>query len=290
MILDVGMYKLFFLVLITPLSLFLEGIRRKLLARMQNRIGPPVWQPFYDILKLFEKGKSDSKSGENVFFRTIPFLYFVATFALFLFVPFPIVSFRFDFIMFIYILILGGALYILVGIASNSPFGVLGSMRETLLMVCYEIIFAITILTFLLFAGVQFLSDFNRTFMLLKLPIASACLFVIALLESKITPFDTVEAQTEIMGSVETEYSGRSLAFLEISKCLKLTFFVFLTSMLFFGFKNLLFFITSLGMLFVFTFMQATTCRYRVDQVFRILIVVLLFAVVELIRINYIVW
>jgi formate hydrogenlyase subunit 4 len=291
MILDVSIYKLLFLILAVPISLFFEGVRRKLLARMQNRIGPPVWQPFYDVLKLIEKGESNSKASESIFFRTIPILYFVTTFALFLFVPFPIISFRFDFIMFIYVLILSSAFYVLVGVASNSPFGLFGSMRETVLMLCYEIILAITILTFVLFANVQSLADFDETFMLLRLPIASACLFIIALLVSRMTPFDTVEAPTEIVGSVETEYSGKDLALLEISKNLKFTFFIFLTTMLFFGFQDsLYFFITSLGMLFVFTFTQATTCRYRMDQVFRILIIVLFFAVVEMIRINYIVW
>lgn len=290
MILDVSIYKLLFLILAVPMSLLFEGIRRKLLARMQNRVGPPVWQPFYDVLKLLEKGESNSKASENVFFRTMPILYFVTTFALFLFVPFPIVSFRFDFILFVYVLILSSALYVLVGVASNSPFGLLGSMRETVLMLCYEIILAVTILTFVLFANVQSLVDFEETFMLLKLPLASACLFIVALLESRITPFDTVEAPTEIMGSVETEYSGKSLAFIQVSRNLKFTFFVFLTAMLFFGFKGLLFFVTSLGMLFIFTFTQATTCRYRMDQVFRILMVVLFFAVVEMIRINYVVW
>jgi len=115
MILDVSMFKLMFLVLVIPISLLFEGIKRKLLARMQNRIGPPIWQPFYDVIKLFEKHESDSKASENVFFNITPFLYLVTTFALFFFIPFPIIGFQFDFIIFVYILILSGALYVLSG-------------------------------------------------------------------------------------------------------------------------------------------------------------------------------
>ena len=280
-----------FLVLVIPISLLFEGMRRKLLARMQNRIGPPIWQPFYDIMKLFEKEKSDSKASENVFFKITPFLYLLTTFTLFFFIPFPLIGFQFDFILFVYVLILSGALYVLSGFASNSPYGSIGSMRELILMICYEAIFVVGIFTFILFSNIESLADFNQTCLIYNLPIASACLFVVALVEMRITPLDTVEAPTEIMGSVETEYSGRSLGFLEISKYLKSAFFIFLFTMLFFGFKDLLMFsIFSLIMLFVFTFTQATTCRYRVDQTFNLLMIVLLLVVIEFVRINYIVW
>ncbi len=291
MILNISMLELLFLVLTIPISLLFIGIKRKLMARMQNRIGPPIWQPFYDIIKLFEKSESNSAAKENIIFRTMPLFYLITTFSLFLFLPFSIISFQLDFILFIYIFILGGALYILLGIVSNSPYGYIGSMRDMTLMLCYEIIFAIVIFTFVVFADIQTLAEFNESWMIWKLPIASACLFIIALVETRITPFDTVEAHTEIIGSVETEFSGRSLALFEVSNGLRLAFFVFLMTLLFFGFKDLLTFsIMSLIMLFVLTFCQATTCRYRMDQTLSILIVVLFFAVVELIRINFIVW
>lgn len=291
MILDVSILKLLFFILITPISLLFEGIRRKLMARMQNRIGPPVWQPIYDVIKLWRKGESDSKASENIFFRITPLLYLITTFALFIFIPFSMISFPYDFILFIYMLILGGALYILSGFASNSPYGSIGSLRETTLMICYEIIFAIVIITFVLYTNSISLLYLNQEFLFLKLPLASLCLFIVGLIEMRITPLDTVEANTEIMGSVETEYSGRGLALLEISKALKFTFFILLITNLFFGFKDIVVFtIISLVMLFIFTFLQATTCRYRLDQTFNILIFVLLLAVIELIRINYLVW
>lgn len=291
MFLNISMFEILFLILTIPIGLLFIGIKRKLIARMQNRIGPPIWQPFYDVIKLFEKGESNSAANENIIFRTMPLIYLITTFSLFLFLPFSIISFHLDFIFFIYIFILGGALYILLGITSNSPYGYIGSMRDMTLMLCYEIIFAIVIFTFVVFTGIQTLADFNESWMIWKLPIASICLFIIALVETRITPFDTVEAHTEIIGSVETEFSGSSLAFFEISSGLRLAFFVFLTTLLFFGFNNLLIFsIMSLLMLFVLTFTQATTCRYRMDQTLKILIIVLFFAVIELIRINIIVW
>jgi formate hydrogenlyase subunit 4 len=285
------MFNLLFLVLVIPVSFVLEGIRRKLMARMQNRIGPPIWQPFYDVIKLFEKGESDSSANENIIFRIMPLIYFITTFSLFLFVPFSLINFPLDFILFIYIFILSGALYIMLGVVSNSPYGYIGSMRDISLMLCYEIIFAIIIFTFVTFTRIRSLADFNSEWMILKLPIASICLFIITLVETRITPYDTVEAYTEIIGSAETEFSGKGLAFFEISKNLKLAFFVFLTTLLFFGFKDLITFsIISLIMLFALTFIEATTCRYRMDQTLNVLIIVLFFAILELIRINFIVW
>lgn len=291
MVLNVSMFEILFLILVTPIGLLFVGIKRKLIARMQNRIGPPILQPFYDVIKLFEKKESNSGANENIIFRIMPLVYLITTFSLFLFLPFSIISFQLDFILFIYIFILGGALYILLGIASNTPYGYIGSMRDMSLMLCYEMIFAIVIFTFIVFTGIQSLADFNETWLIINLPIAGFCLFIIALVETRITPFDTVEAHTEIIGSVETEFSGRSLAFFEISNALRLAFFIFLITLLLVGFESLFTFsITSLIVLFILTFCQATTCRYRLDQTLKILVFVLLLAVIELIRINFIVW
>lgn len=290
MILGESTLKLIGFLSVLPLSLLLEGIRRKILAMMQNRVGPPIHQPFYDILKLFGKGKSDSRAKKNTFFNIIPILYFLATYSLFLFVPFHIVRFEYDFILLIYIIVLSSALYVIAGFASNSPLGIIGSMRESMLMVCYEMVFTVSFLTFVVFSGISSLANFPQTLILLRLPVASICLFSVVLLETRVTPFDTIEAPTEIMGSVETEYSGKGLAFIELAKYLKLVFFSFLTAMLFFGFSNYLFLATSLVIMFVLIFCQATTPRYKLNQTFNIFLILLLLAVIEFVRIKFIVW
>jgi len=291
MILEPSIFNLLFLILIIPISLLFEGIRRKLTARIQNRIGPPVWQPFYDVMKLIKKKDSDSRAGENILFQIIPILYFITTFVLFLFIPFSIVRFEYDFILFVYIVILSGALYIVAGSISNSPFSSIGAMRETILMVCYEIIFVIAIFTYMIYTSNTSFADFQQRFLFWKLPLVSFSLFFVALVEMRITPMDTVEAYTEIAGSVETEYSGKGLALIGMSKYMKFTFFILLTNFLFFGFQNLFWFVgATLAMLFMYIFLQATTCRYRLDQTFNLLVFLLFFSVVDLIRINYFVW
>jgi len=275
---------------VIPLTLIVDGIFRKLLARMQNRVGPPIIQPFYDIIKLFGKKKSDSRGYKSIFFRVIPVLYFISTYALFLFIS-GIVSFQFDFIMFIYMVVLSSALYILLGLVSNSPFGVFGSMRDMLLMICYEVALTISLFSFIVYSDVLSLSQLNESWMILKLPLASLCMIVVALVETRITPFDTAEAEPEIMGSVETEYSGKGLGFIEMSRQLKLLFFVvMLTKFLFNPVGILSFVLFSILIFFILLFSQVTTARYRMDQTFNILLMVLILSVIEFIRLYVLVW
>ena len=275
---------------IISLALLVDGIFRKLLARTQNRIGPPITQSFYDIIKLFGKKRSDSKGYKNILFKTIPFLYFISTCSLFLFVL-GIAKFEFDFIMLIYMIILSSALYILLGLVSNSPFGAFGSMRDMLLMICYEIIMTISLFSFIIYSDVLTLSEMNESWLILKLPIASLCLFVVALVETRITPFDTAEAEAEIMGSIETEYSGGNLGFIGLSRQLRFLFFVILLTRLLFNPSEILSFILfSVLIFFVLLFNEATTARYKADQTFSLLIIILILSVIEFIRLYFVVW
>jgi len=272
------------MILVLPVAMVLDGIFRKLLAKMQNRVGPPIIQPFYDVIKLFQKGKSDSKGNQNIFFKLVPLLYFISTYGLFLFVL-GIIHFPFDFILFIYIIILSSAMYILLGLVSNSPFGAMGSMRDMLLMVSYEIVLTICIFSFVVYSHALSLNQVTGSWLFLRLPLASLCMFVVALVETRITPFDTAEAEPEIMGSVESEYSGRGLAFIEMSKYMRLLFFiVMLTRLLFNPSGSVLFILSFILVSFILVFSEATTARYRTDQTFRLLIMVLIVSVIEFIR------
>lgn len=289
--LELGILRVLFLILVFPVSLIFEGLRRKLIARMQNRIGPPIWQPFYDVAKLLKKEEVNSLASENILFKILPILTLISSFLLFFFIPFTILSFHMDFILFLYIFILSGALYTLAGFASNSPFGQLGSMRDIVLMVCYETIFVVSIFSFIVYSNVDSIGDLDQRFLVLRLPLASVCLFVVALLESRITPLDTIEATTEIMGGVETEYSGKYLALLNVAKYLKFTFFVFLLSKLLFGFSSLLLFsLSSLAILFILVLSQATTSRYTFNQTLNLLKMFVFIAVLEFVRIRFVVW
>jgi formate hydrogenlyase subunit 4 len=279
------MYKIIFFLSVPFLALLYEGVLRKINARFQNRIGPPVLQPFYDVLKLFSKKKM--KSQNDPFFKYSPILYFISLYALFLFIPFSIVSFEHDFIFVLYLTILASAFYVLAGLSSDNPFGIIGSAREMILMIIYEITLVITVFSFVMKAGVISFGDFNSRLLILTLPISSLGLFVTSMIEVHVTPFDTTEAPTEIMGGSRTEYSGTNLAFMNMSMSLKRLFFALLLPMLFFGKDIITLLPLSILFLFLYTLSQATTSRYRVDQVFKVYSIIMFLVLVEFILVMW---
>ena len=279
------MYEIIFFLLVPFLALLYEGIYRKVYARFQNRIGPPVLQPFYDILKLFSKKKI--KRINDPFFKYAPILYFISIYVLFLFIPFSVISFEYDFIFVLYLTILASAFYVLAGLSSDNPYGIIGSTRDMILMILYEITLVITVFSFILKAGVLSFSDFNPSLLLLSLPISSLGLFITSMIEAHVTPLDTTEAPTEIMGGSRTEYSGSGLAFMNLSGALKRLFFTLLLPMLFFG-KNIFILLPmSFMFLILYTISQATTSRYRVDQVFKVYSIIMFLVLIEFIFVMW---
>ncbi len=279
------MWESIFLVFALPISLFLEGLRRKVIARFHNRVGPPVYQPFLDLRKLFGKGPSDSRGSDNAFFRVCPFLYFLSSFLLFLFIPFQIFSFSFDFILLIYITILCSGFYVLVGFASNSPYGIVGAMREIITMVAYEMVLAVSVFAFMLASGVTSLSAYPAGMHFMTAPLATIALLFVVSIETKITPFDSAEADTEIMYGYKTEFSSGSLAWMELARQVKSAFFMFFLVFLLFGPLHIIWLsIGTLAFVFLFALANATTSRFRVDQVFKVFVPVLALALIELLR------
>jgi formate hydrogenlyase subunit 4 len=277
------MYEIIFFLLVPFIALLYEGFFRKINARFQNRIGPPILQPFYDVMKLFEK--KPLKSQNDPFYKFAPLLYFISVYVLFLFIPFSLISFQYDFVLLLYLTILASAFYVLAGLSSDNPFGIVGSMREMILMIVYEITLVIAVFNFIMRAGVLSFADFNSTLMILSLPLSSIGLAIVSLVEVHITPFDTTEAKTEIMGGARTEYSGRNLALMNLSMFMKRLFFILLMPMLLFG-RNLFVMIPmSFVFLFIYVLSQATTSRYRVDQAFNIYFYVMILVLIDFILI-----
>ena len=205
--LDLDIAKLSVFILLPIIALVFEGIRRKVFARMQHRKGPPIHQPFLDIIKLFGKKKSDSLGRENLFFRISPYLDFIVCWILFLPIL-GIITFNYDFILLIYLLVLSGGLSILAGLSSNNPFSIISSIRDMILMICYEIIFAIILICVMIFTNIISLGNLGGILLAYKLPLALIGFLYIMTAIVRITPFDTVSAHTEVLEGEETEFSG----------------------------------------------------------------------------------
>ncbi len=191
---------------------WLKGIDRRLTARMQGRWGPPLLQPFYDVIKLF--GKNPMVAGRTQTVFAYAFLGLTVTAVVFF-------ALRQDLLMLLFILFFGSLCLPLGALSVKSPYSQLGGHRELLRFLAYEpilLLAAVPIalkvdgfsITAILEHGEPLLPGLWLTFI--------ALLIALAMVMRK-SPFDvssSEHAHQELVGGVVTEYSGPYLALIEL--------------------------------------------------------------------------
>lgn len=212
------------------LALLFEGTRRILLARMHNRIGPPIFQPFYDLIKLFSK---KTQKPKNLIFNIVPIASLICAIPI-LTIPF-FFSFDYDFLVLGYLFILLDTFYIFGAVASRSPFAMHSSIRELFIMLGYEISLIILLSIFFFSTGTLSFAAYSTELAVLQLPLASVLLLLVGMVIVRVTPYDVVNAEPEISAGFFSEYSGKSLAILEIAEFIKNFVFYFIIALLLFG-------------------------------------------------------
>jgi len=200
------------------------GLERVVRARMQNRQGPPLLQPFYDFLKLMDKRSIIVHS----FHAFMGIMYLVGTwFSLYVLLSGG------DILIAIFFHVLSLAFLVVGGFSVRSPYSVVGAMRELLHMVAYEPVFVMAAAGLYLVTGTFQISEILKSDVA---PIFFLPLVFIALLLSlpaalKKSPFDIAEAHQEIIGGPEIEYSGKFYEAVYTAKWIEYVyafFFVFL--------------------------------------------------------------
>lgn len=272
-----SMIEILFAVLLIPLALIFEGVRRRMVARMHNRAGPPLLQPFYDIIKLFGKETTPRK---NIVFNLVPYLALLCSLAMIVIVPFSVIGFDYDFLVLGYIFILQDTFYIFGAVASRSPFGMFASVRELLLMLGYEITFMIVLALFFYGTGVISFQDYTAEFAVAQLPLVSLFLLFTAFVILRVTPYDVMVAEPEISAGFFSEYSGRSLAILEIAEFIKDLVIYILLGFLIFG-KTYALILSPFFMLF-YMVMLTSSPRYSTIVTVRTFLFLALLAFLDL--------
>lgn len=218
-------------------SLIWEGIDRKLVARMQRRVGPPIVQPLYDFLKLASK-ETIIPSTANYMFRAAPVLALATAIALLAYTPMgftPILAGKGDVIVFIYLLALISFFKIVGAISSGSPYAKIGAAREATIMVSREpammlAIFAIMWRLGKLGVDKPFSMGIFYTHNIWEIGTPMSFVGAIILLyvfcvwlasEIEVGFFNIPDAEEEIAEGLLVEYSGRYLALLKLTKALK---------------------------------------------------------------------
>jgi formate hydrogenlyase subunit 4 len=204
---------LLFVVLGPIVGGLLSGIDRKLTARMQGRIGPPLLQPFYDVGKLLQKDNLVVRRTQNLYMEFF-FIMTVFTGALFFSGG--------DLLLVIFALTLAGVFFAFGGFKASSPYSFIGAQRETLQMMSYEpAVILVAVGMYMVTKSFQ-VSDIMAYPgpLIVKLPgFFLAFLFILAIKFRK-SPFDlstSHHAHQELVKGITTEFSGRTLALIEIA-------------------------------------------------------------------------
>ncbi len=200
--------------LLSPLC---EGMMRKLRAAIHSRVGPPVTQPYWDILKLL--GKEDLRSTGGTVYAALPALTLGSVLFLATLVPMgsdaPL-AFAGDLIVVLYVAAMSSVLLMLAGFASASPYASIGSSREMMMLLSVEPIMAIALAVGAFKAGTLTLGGIAswqvQNGPSISLAIGGVAFFLALQAVVGKLPFDIAEADQEIMGGPLVEQSGPRLA------------------------------------------------------------------------------
>ena len=285
------------------LGLFYKGIDRKLAARMQARIGPPIRQPFRDFFKLMIKENIVPENAVPWIFNGMPIITLVTSITILFYLPFgkisPLLNGYGDIILVAYLLTIPAVGMVVGGFASGSPYANFGAQREVVMMMSYELPLVTTIISisWRLSQAYPELNIFSLAVinahpiwgLVGPLGFLGTILLFITLAivtpgELSKIPFDAPEADTELAGGLLVEYSGRNLALFTLADAVKTVAMASLTVILFFPYNiahlfslngifaiiiDFLFFLTKL-FLVIFaevTFIRVAAARLKIDQV-----------------------
>ncbi|HMF27010.1 MAG TPA: NADH-quinone oxidoreductase subunit H [Pseudolabrys sp.] len=233
------------MLLVLLLSPLLTGFVRKVKARLLRRQGPPLWQPYRDLVRLMRKEVVLAESASWLF-RVIPYIIFAGTWVAAALVPTfrggLLFSWSADLIAII--ALLGSARFFLAlaGLDVGTSFGGIGSSREMMIATLAEPAMLMIMFTLALIAGSTQLSAM-AAFMLssqvglrVSLGLALLALIMVAIAENARVPVDNPATHLELTMVHEAmvlEYSGRHLALIDLTSELKLLLYLSLIACLF---------------------------------------------------------
>jgi len=273
---------LFWIVVIpgtVALGLIASWIVRKVSALVQWRVGPPLFQPAYDIMKLMGKEILIPQEAQQTVFLAAP-LVGLAGILLLSIMLLRIglagdLEFIGDIIVAIYLMVLPSLALILGSSASASPHAAVGTSREMKLVMGYELSLVLAFIVVIIKTGGQL----NLAAIAQHTPVFSISgllAFLVALLcvQAKLgfVPFDIAEAETELGSGVMMEYSGALLAVWKLIQAIMLVALpLFLVVVFLGGFGASLWpgLVKYVVVLVLLILIKNTNPRVRIDQVMK---------------------
>lgn len=215
--------------IIIMLAPFMMGLIRKIKALMQNRRGASVFQPYFDLIKLFRKDMVISTQSSWIF-RIAPFIYFAASIGAAIFTPLIVndLSKEADFFILLYILALGRFFMVLASLDTASAFGGMGGSRETYFSVLIEPTIFLALLTIAFKAGSTNLNAMaaisDSQLLNFSLALGAAAYILVAVAEIGRVPVDNPDTHLELTMAHEgmiLDYSGPYLALIHLAFMIK---------------------------------------------------------------------
>lgn len=204
---------LIFFIFAPVLGGLLSGFDRVLTARMQGRQGPPLFQPYYDVLKLFTKQNAVVNRSQ--------------TFFVFLFMVFTIFTGILffsggDILLVIFALTLAAIFLVVSAYSTNSPYSAIGAERELAQIMSYEPMVFFTAIGFYIVNGSFSINDIIKAQLptFIYMPGVFIGFVFILTIKFRKSPFDlstSHHGHQEIVKGITTEFSGPALAFVEIA-------------------------------------------------------------------------
>ncbi len=211
----------------------LTGIDRKITARMQSRSGPPILQPFYDLIKLLGKERLIVNQTQMMF--ALGHLFFaVAALAMFMLGQ--------DLLMILFIMAFSSIMLIMGAMSVRSPYSKIGAQREIVQIMAYEPVLILMVVGIFLSTGSFMIRPlFSDMFsfgkpLLYDLPLVFIAFIYVLTIKLRKSPFDfstSHHGHQELIKGITTEFSGPQLAVIELTHWYELVLFLGLITMFF---------------------------------------------------------
>jgi NADH-quinone oxidoreductase subunit H len=266
-------------------------MERKIIARIQDRIGPNragpfgVLQGFADAIKMFTKEDITPQNADRFVYNLAPGLAAIAAVLVYGILPFAPGVIGTDLNVGILVIIAIGGVGIMAilmaGWSSNNKYALIGAYRSVAQIIAYEIPMVVAVLSVVVMSGSMSMGDIIKAQdvpYIIMMPIAFLIFFLASIAEVGRSPFDLIEAESEIIAGYHIEYSGMKFALFFIGEYMHMFAAASIATTLFLGgwkgpwaeqipFLGFVYFvIKNVLLIFVMMWFRGTLPRFRIDH------------------------
>ncbi len=298
-VIELAVIAVAYLAVFALIGLLLVWLERRVAGFFQLRLGPNrvgpigIFQTIADALKLVTKELTGTIKADKFLYGLAPYFVIITALVSMSIIPFSkeiqVFDINIGIFFFTAVSSLGVIGIFLAGWSSNNKYSLIGGMRTGIQMVSYELSIGMVVVTMVVLSGTLQLSQIvalqQHTWFIFQGHISAIIAFMIMMIastaETNRTPFDLVEAESELGAGFHTEYSGMNFAYFFLSEFMNMFISASIIVVLFFGawlspfgitdgipFLGLFWFMLKVAVIiFLFMWFRWTFPRLRIDQI-----------------------